>query len=468
MKKQVYILILTIFLVFTSYQILAANLIISKPQLISAAPPDEFTADPAKFTIITDKTNYNLGDEVVIGVYVESSVGKYPLGIIGPDLSVYVQDGNSQYLDFNSPLSTNPGQIFTPLKFAKDPLYREKVTGDYYGYNFAAKYESKTINSKDLVFSITLRAQEVGSVTLNLVGEYYDLDETSYVPSATTTIILGNCGNRLCEAFETASSCPEDCDQDKDGLADDVETGTGTFIDETDTGTDPNNPDTDGDGIDDGTEVAAGTDPNNPDTDDDNLKDGVEDANQNGVLDPGETDPLNPDTDGDNIEDDVDECPLENAAGQDQNQNGCIDSLEDVDKDRDGVPDDVDNCPLTPPGAPTYYQFYPTQYWGCIKGDIRLESNNLPNDNIDLADHTKYLSKFFQNYNGDVSGADPEAQASNIKNKDLAGNTNTVINLADHTAYLTNFFRFYNYNPPNQNSPLSSYSSVNTANRFVV
>ncbi len=51
-------------------------------------------------------------------------------------------------------------------------------------------------------------------------------------------------------------------DSDSDGLLDMVETNTGIFVDETDTGTDPNNPDTDGDGVNDGDEVFWGTNPN--------------------------------------------------------------------------------------------------------------------------------------------------------------------------------------------------------------
>jgi len=52
-----------------------------------------------------------------------------------------------------------------------------------------------------------------------------------------------------------------DDDQDQDLLDDEVETDTGTFVDEDDTGTDPSNPDTDGDGYLDGIEVFFGTDP---------------------------------------------------------------------------------------------------------------------------------------------------------------------------------------------------------------
>jgi len=117
-------------------------------------------------------------------------------------------------------------------------------------------------------------------------------------------------------------------DTDGDGLTDVVETNTGIFVDENDTGTDRLNRDSDDDTLPDGWEVAAGTDPNNPlgdngpdgdidgdgitnfeeyvtaDTDGDGLTDIVEtdtgvyvDENDSG------TDPNNPDTDGDTIPD---------------------------------------------------------------------------------------------------------------------------------------------------------------------
>jgi len=101
-------------------------------------------------------------------------------------------------------------------------------------------------------------------------------------------------------------------DTDEDGILDVVEDANHNGM--VDSGeTDPNNPDTDGDGIQDGTELgytsediepgtdtaffqpdldpATKTDPLDPDTDDDKRMDGVEDANHNGRVDPGETDP---------------------------------------------------------------------------------------------------------------------------------------------------------------------------------
>ncbi len=100
-------------------------------------------------------------------------------------------------------------------------------------------------------------------------------------------------------------------DKDGDGLA---------RCEEEQLGTDPRNPDTDGDGLNDGQEVKEyNTDPKNPDSDNDGLKDGEEvwnyktnpnkaDTDDDGLIDYDEvmthkTDPLNPDTDGDGLKD---------------------------------------------------------------------------------------------------------------------------------------------------------------------
>ncbi len=55
-----------------------------------------------------------------------------------------------------------------------------------------------------------------------------------------------------------------DDDDDNDGLLDSVETNTGVFVSPGNTGSNPMNPDSDGDGFDDGVEVSLGSDPNNP------------------------------------------------------------------------------------------------------------------------------------------------------------------------------------------------------------
>ncbi|MFM2161473.1 MAG: hypothetical protein RLZZ383_985, partial [Pseudomonadota bacterium] len=127
-------------------------------------------------------------------------------------------------------------------------------------------------------------------------------------------------------------------DSDGDGLPD---------IEEALLGTDPLNPDTDGDGLTDGFEVnETGSDPLNPDTDGGGIPDGVEfeagndpldaaddDSDGDGLTDAQEallgTDPLNPDTDGDGLTD-----------GFEVNETGS-DPLN-PDTDGGGVPDGVE------------------------------------------------------------------------------------------------------------------------------
>ena len=88
--------------------------------------------------------------------------------------------------------------------------------------------------------------------------------------------------------------------------------------------------DDDADGLTSTEEATYGTDPNNPDTDGDGRTDGDE------VKVIG-TDPLNPDTDGDGFLDGGDNCPLTEGT-----VNGCPDS------DSDGFPDVTDSCPNEP------------------------------------------------------------------------------------------------------------------------
>ena len=116
--------------------------------------------------------------------------------------------------------------------------------------------------------------------------------------------------------IDPAETNPCDADSDDDGILDGNEDKNHDGIIDTAAGeTDPCNPDTDGDGIYDGTEIgltvpqdpqatdqsqgyfvpdadpSTTTDPTDPDTDGDGISDGQEDANHNGLVDPGETDP---------------------------------------------------------------------------------------------------------------------------------------------------------------------------------
>ncbi len=160
-------------------------------------------------------------------------------------------------------------------------------------------------------------------------GQISDLEECD-----DNNLANGDGCNDQCEV-EDGFAChdePSNCDEDtdRDGLSDEFEREI--------TGTDPNNPDTDGDGLTDGTEHFGDnpTEPTDPDSDDDGLCDGPEDVegacdggedtNRNGRLDQGETDPNDPDTDNGGVDDGV-----EVGRGTDP-----LDPSDDIDADSDG------------------------------------------------------------------------------------------------------------------------------------
>ena len=122
-------------------------------------------------------------------------------------------------------------------------------------------------------------------------------------------------------------------DTDGDGLSDERESVRWS--------TDPNDPDTDNDGLPDGIEVDTETNPTLPDTDTDGLQDGAEDANHNGAVDSGESDPRKADTDGGGASD---------AWERANPPHNPLDAADD-DSDHDGVPDDRDQCSGTPRGV---------------------------------------------------------------------------------------------------------------------
>ncbi|MCB9779001.1 MAG: OmpA family protein [Alphaproteobacteria bacterium] len=135
-----------------------------------------------------------------------------------------------------------------------------------------------------------------------------------------------------------APTDPLDCDSDDDGLSDGLEVGVVTPLDDTDTSSDCWSPDRD---------PGTTTDPNDADTDGDGLSDGEEDRDGDGLVDPWETDPEDgsdgADADGDGIPDVLeDECTL-GGDSTDADGDGIPDAEEGlVDTDGDGSPDFCD------------------------------------------------------------------------------------------------------------------------------
>lgn len=135
-------------------------------------------------------------------------------------------------------------------------------------------------------------------------------------------------------------------------------------------GTDPNVPDTDSDGINDGDEINIhNTLPTQNDTDQDGISDGDEvlttntnplnaDSDGDGVNDGLEilfsTNPNDPtdtpilDTDGDGVADAIDNCPTLPNPDQLNSDSDVNGDICDDDDDNDGIPDGLDNSPINP------------------------------------------------------------------------------------------------------------------------
>lgn len=142
------------------------------------------------------------------------------------------------------------------------------------------------------------------------------------------------------EEVKRFSTNPLNPDSDADALSDGEEVLR--------RGTDPLNPDTDGDALTDGDEVARGTDPLKADTDEDKLTDGIE-------VQIG-TDPLKPDTDNDQLIDGDESPPCPDPLNPDSDNDSIIDG-QDID------PCDPNNPSLTATaeaGRPTETQAPPT------------------------------------------------------------------------------------------------------------
>jgi MYXO-CTERM domain-containing protein len=168
---------------------------------------------------------------------------------------------------------------------------------------------------------------------------------------------------RRLRIYEPANEPPDvdpTLDTDGDGLTD---------LDEFTLGTLPDDPDSDGDGLEDGAEIHADnpnpTDPMDPDSDDDGIRDDVE------VQGDNPTDPNDPDSDDDGLCDGPVEFAPDCVAGEDLDADGQVDPDEtdpmDPDSDDGGVDDgeerlargsdpldgaDDEPAPATDPGTP--------------------------------------------------------------------------------------------------------------------
>lgn len=156
----------------------------------------------------------------------------------GTLLQIYVRAGNTPA----------PGEDWTLFRRVDGaPPTPASVGGRYaqYGAFFSSSDPGQTPLLEDLTLRCAPQVPGCGNATID-PGE--DCDDGG--------VLSGDGCSSVC-TFESQ-------DMDGDGILNDYETGTGVYVSPTDTGTDPLNPDSDGDGAEDGLEVASGSDPNDP------------------------------------------------------------------------------------------------------------------------------------------------------------------------------------------------------------
>ena len=177
------------------------------------------------------------------------------------------------------------------------------------------------------------------SATFSFLGNRFQMGSATQTAAASTAQVIGV--TQTIVANQTAAAIAGQQDTDGDGLTNQQEAGYGTDPNNADTdrdglidgeevfrtGTNALVPDTDGDGLLDGDEIKRGTNPLNADTDGDSSRDGDE-------VRIG-TDPLRMDTDSDGLPDGVE------VAGS------CPDPLN-PDSDHDGIIDGRDLSPCDP------------------------------------------------------------------------------------------------------------------------
>ncbi|WP_375761096.1 Ig-like domain-containing protein [Corallococcus exercitus] len=216
--------------------------------------------------------------------------------------------------------------------------------------------------------TVTGSATNATSVTVTFQGTDYpatltgntwtvDLPGPLADGTYTVTAVSSNGTTNSTTATSTFTVNPASTvDTDNDGLTDE---------EEVDLGTNPNDPDSDDDGIPDGIEVkVGGTDPLDDDSDDDGIIDGNEDADHDGIVDADETDPKDIDTDDDGLTDgvetgvtepqgddtdpskfvaDKDPATTTNPLDDDTDDDGLLDGNEDA--NHDGLKDPTETDP---------------------------------------------------------------------------------------------------------------------------
>lgn len=147
----------------------------------------------------------------------------------------------------------------TQAAFANVEATPSQPTADSDGDGMPDDYES----ANGLNPAVNDADDDLDGDTLSNLAEYLGPDGTPNTGDETLPNQSDTDGDSLSDGFERANGTnPLLADSDSDGLTDAVESGTGQFVDASNTGTDPLDADSDGDGVSDGVEVSDGTNPN--------------------------------------------------------------------------------------------------------------------------------------------------------------------------------------------------------------
>ena len=235
--------------------------------------------------------------------------GTYNIHLGADDTNYFIMDtADGQVTAQHNCCPQNQVTSFTitiPGIFPFDNVFGEQGGGDWLDVGISGPGIAGIVAIGDTdagsppVYPIGVRSEDADGDDLPDAWEtnWADINDLTQLSGADD---FDNDGSTDLEEF-TARTDPTNPDTDDDGVADGAETGTGTFVDASDTGTDPLNPDTDGDGLSDGVESNSGTfvsvsdtgtSPHDIDTDGDGFEDLDEVESLFDPTDPGSVPPI--------------------------------------------------------------------------------------------------------------------------------------------------------------------------------
>ena len=283
----------------------------------------------------------------------------------------YLDNSNNLWFDGLNSDTIDRGHVLYLLNQTQYNLYEIWTIIEEKGYT----YDTLPWEYRSLLYDLDRNWDS--SITEFKDGNYFDyygggLDSFDYALNAYNTAEELLNGTSELENYTPYylvkyGTDPNNADTDGDGIIDSYETMTGFWSSKFNTGTNPIVADSDGDGLDDGYEITIDTNPTNKDSDYDWSNDGLE-INS-------ETNPNEWDTDGDNLSDGHEELIGSNPLAMDTDGDGLDDGYEVlilgsdptlVDTDGDGFNDAEDNWPtfnfqLTM--IVSYYKVENTDFW---------------------------------------------------------------------------------------------------------